>query len=175
MLAMVSAQEMRGAGAKFFQFSAQMVVGLLVLVIAQSLPSAYGTGAAPESVQLERRLDRAAEMQVELVTEIVRTIISLSTALIAVGASLLLAFGEKFGGWQRIDALLVVSWLFFVLSILFGNGAIQGVITNLEQFGEPRVFEPVVTNDAQLLIGFFLAGLLLFLVWVGTRVRRRPS
>jgi hypothetical protein len=83
-----------------------------------------------------------------------------------------MAFAEKLGGWHKLDRLVVVSWALLVSSVLFGGGVYQTIITNLEIFGEPRVYAANVRNEAIAEIALFLLGALAFLLWSGLRFRQ---
>jgi len=111
-------------------------------------------------------MDEQLKKAFDFAQEVAKQLITLSTAVIAITLTYSKDFADHASGNTR--QLVVFSWYFFLVSILFGLWTLMALTGNLEPNGDgakPSIRSANVTFPAILQIACFLIAMLLAILF----------
>jgi hypothetical protein len=107
-------------------------------------------------------LSKTEEKAFDFAQDLVKQIITLSSAIIALSITFLTDFvsGDAPSGSRT---LMAVSWIFFILAVLFGIATLMAITGSLAA-ERKSITDSNVRNPALVHVGSFLVGLILIVI-----------
>lgn len=109
------------------------------------------------------------ERSFDLVAEITKQVLTLSTAIIALSVTFLGDFEESMGSWER--GLLTASWSLFSLAIITGLATLMALAGVQDKYGRvesnqetPSIYRRNIRNMGGLQLATFVGGVVVLAV-----------